>query len=157
MTSPVVLARSRTVPVPVEHAFDVVLPTPLPDLFRHRYAAIPPISAVRDQEGVWGSVGQTRTIVLADGATMREELTSLERPDGFGYRITGITGVMKALVGAVDGRWSFEPDGPGTRVTWQWTVRPASRAAALAMPVFGLMWRGYARKALAEIDALVLR
>jgi len=157
MTSPVVLVQSRTVPAPVERAFDVVLPTPLPDLFRHRYAAIPPISAVRDQEGVWGSVGQTRTIVLADGATMREELTSLERPDGFGYRITGITGVMKALVGAVDGRWSFEPDGPGTRVTWQWTVRPASRAAALAMPVFGLMWRGYARKTLAEIDALVLR
>src|SRR6476619_4832448 len=86
MTSPVVLARSRTVPVPVEHAFDVVLPTPLPDLFRYRYAAIPPISEVREQEGVWGSVGRTRTIVLADGATMREELTCLDRPHGFGYR-----------------------------------------------------------------------
>ena len=157
MSSPVVLSESRTVPVPVEHAFDVLLSTPLPDIFRHRYAAVPPITEVRDQDGEWGSVGQARTIVLADGATMREELTSLDRPRSFGYRITGISGAMKFLVGSLDGLWTVEPVGTGVRVTWQWTVQPASRAAAVAMPVFGLMWHGYARKALAEVESLLLR
>jgi len=157
MTSPAVLSESRTVPVPVEHAFDVLMPTPLPEIFRHRYAAIPPIAEVRDQDGVWGSVGQSRTIVLADGATMREELTSLDRPRSFGYRITGISGVMRHLVGSLDGLWTVEPVGTGARVTWRWTVHPASGVAALALPVFGLMWHGYARKALAEVESVLLR
>ncbi|MFC4782956.1 SRPBCC family protein [Nocardioides sp. MAHUQ-72] len=157
MTAPVVLRESRVVAAPVERAFDVLLPHPLTEIFGHRYAAIPPIREVRDQDGAWGSgVGQSRTIVLADGATMREELTSLDRPRSFGYRITGVTGVMKVLVGSVEGLWSFEPAGTGVRIGWQWTVHPASRAASPAMPVFGLMWHGYARRALARVDSLLV-
>ena len=66
-------------PVTVEHAFDVT-PLPLPDLFSRRYAAIPPIRGVRDQQGAWGTVGQTRTIRLADGGSIRETLLSVDRP-----------------------------------------------------------------------------
>ena len=44
----VTLSQSRAVPVPVEEAFDRMLPHPLPEIFRRRRLAIPPIRAVRD-------------------------------------------------------------------------------------------------------------
>ena len=150
------LTSSRTFPVPVGQAYDAVQTAPLPVLFARRYGAIPPIRSVRDQDGVWGTVGQTRTIVLADGGTMREELTSADRPDGFGYWISDISGPMKPLVAGVEGRWSFEPAGTGVRVTWSWTVHPAGRTGSLAMPVFARLWAGYARQGLEEIEKILV-
>jgi len=157
MTTPLRLEQSRAIPASPEEAFDLVLPTPLTEIFSRRYGPLPPIRGVRDQDGVWANVGQTRTILLADGGTMREELTKVERPTEFAYRIDGITGAMKPLVSSVDGRWSFAPAGTGVRITWAWTVHPASGVANLAMPVFARLWRGYARQALEQIEGLLLR
>lgn len=148
--------QSRAFPVTPEHAFDLILPTPLPVIFSRRYGPLPPIRAVRDQDVVWGSVGQTRTIMLADGGTVHEELTLVDRPLAFGYRLSAITGAMKPLISTVDGRWSFAPEGTGVRVTWAWTVHPASSVSALAMPAFGRLWRGYARQALEQVEELLL-
>jgi hypothetical protein len=155
--SPVLLEHSRAIPVSVEHAWDALLAAPLERVFCRRFAALPPVRTVQDQVGVWGSaVGQTRVIVLADGGTMREELLTVRRPDVFGYRISGITGTMRPLVAGILGSWRLEPVGTGVRVTWSWTLEPASRAASLAMPVFSWMWHGYARQALEEIERLLL-
>src|SRR6478752_1259398 len=122
------LSESRTYPVPVERAFDLLLPTPLPELFSKRYAALPPIREVRDQDGEWGTVGQTRTIVLADRGTMRETLTSVDRPGSFTYTISVISGPMTRLATSVEGRWSLDTAGRGVRVTWAWTLEPTSAA-----------------------------
>ncbi|WP_457206206.1 SRPBCC family protein [Nocardioides sp. P5_C9_2] len=149
------LSQSRAVPVPVDEAFDRVLPHPLPEIFRRRWLAIPPIREVRDQSGPWDEVGRTRTIVLADGGTMRETLTSVERPRSFGYAIGDVRGPMRPLVAGIDGLWSFEPAGTGTRITWAWDITPTA-AGRLAMPVLARMWRGYARQALEEIESLLL-
>lgn len=150
------LEASRAIPVEHEKALDLVLPAPLPKIFGRRYAAITPIAEVRDQAGAWDSAGETRTIVLADGATMRETLTSIDRPSTFTYEITPLSGPLGLLVGHVEGRWSFVPAGTGTRVTWSWDVTPASRAASFAMPVFGWMWRGYARQSLEDLEELLV-
>ena len=155
MATPVHLEQSHTYRVSVEHAFDVVLATPLPDVFRRRYAAIPAIREVRGQDGPWGTVGQSRTILLADGGTMREELTQVDRPRCFAYTITEITGPMKLLAASADGRWTFEDAGSGVVVTWAWEVRPASSVAALVMPVFARFWRGYARRAMVLLEVLL--
>jgi len=153
---PVELAYSRTYPVDVPRAFDTILPTPLPALFSRRYAALPAVREVRDQDGQWGTVGQTRTIVLADRGTMRETRGSLERPDSFGYQISDIRGAMKPLVSRLDGLWTFEKAGTGVRITWSWSVHPASSAAGLLMPVFGRMWQGYARQAFEQIEQILV-
>lgn len=157
MTDDVVLSYSRTFPIEVDEAFDQVLALDLALLFDRRYAAIPPIRAVRDQAGPWIAPGQTRTICLADGGTMREELTAVERPGRFTYAIDAITGPMKPLVASLDGVWTFEPAGTGVRITWAWTVRPAGRVGRLAMPVFRRMWQGYARHGFDNIETLVVR
>jgi hypothetical protein len=156
MSDDVFLSYSRTFPAPVERAFDALLPFDLTQLFDRRYAAIPPIKAVRDQTGTWGASGQTRTIALADGGSMREELVEVSRPDRFTYRVAGIKGPMKPLVAAVDGAWLFEPAGTGVRVTWTWTVRPAGRLGRLAMPLFGRMWQGFARQGFDNIETLLV-
>lgn len=153
MTTPRHLSYSRSYPIALDEAFATTLAVPLPELFRQRYGAIPPIAEVRDQTGAWSEVGQTRTIVLQGpgGGTLRERLTSVERPSSFGYELTDITGPMKPLVASVQGLWSFAPAGTGTRITWEWTVHPASPTAARAMGGFARMWTGSARNA---FDAL---
>ncbi len=149
------LRASRSIPVPVGEAYAAVLPMPLPLIFRRRYLALPPIKEVRDQHGEWGTVGQTRTIVLADRGTMRETLTSVTPGESFGYDIAPGSGPLKPLVAGAQGLWAFAPAGSGVEVTWQWIVTP-TRAGALVMPAFGRMWQGYARQALEEIERALL-
>lgn len=149
------LRASRSIPVPVGEAYAAVLPMPLPLIFGRRYLALPPIKEVRDQDGEWGTVGQTRTIVLADRGTMRETLTSVTPGTSFGYDITPVTGPLKPLVVAAQGLWSFAPAGNGVEVSWQWILEP-TRAGVLVMPALGRMWQGYARQALEEVEKALL-
>ncbi|MDP2290489.1 MAG: SRPBCC family protein [Actinomycetota bacterium] len=151
------MERSRTFPVSVEHAYDTVLPRPLPDIFGRRFGAIPAIGEVIDQHGDWGAaVGQTRTIRLTDGGTMRETLTELDRPHRFGYTISDITGMMKPLVVSAAGTWSFEPVGTGVRITWAWEVTPTEKLGTWVMPTFARLWSGYARQAMEQIEGILL-
>lgn len=151
-----VLSCSRAVPVGVDAAFRRTLPAPLPSIFGRWYGPITPVRETRDAPDQWGSVGQTRTVVQVGGGTMHEEITSVDAPHSFGYRLTRVTGALKPLISAVDGKWSFEPAGTGTLITWSWTVLPASRAGALLMPVVARLWQGYARQALEDLSALLL-
>ena len=157
MASPAVTSYSRVFPVPVEKAFDTVLPTPLPELFHRRYGPIPPIASVEDQIGVWGTVGQTRTIRTADGGSMREELTRVDAPHAFGYTITDLTGPMKPLVATIHGLWSFDAADGGTRITWEWRIFRKSALVAPIMPIFCWLWRRYADRSFDEIGKVVAR
>jgi len=155
MPSPLTVACSRTVPFPVDAAFGFTLPEPLPRLFNRWWGPLSPISGV-DGSGPWGEAGQVRTIHTADGASMREELLTVEAPHRFTYELTDLTGALKVLATSIDGTWSFDPVGTGTRVTWQWTIHPADSPAAAALPVLGLLWKGYARRALDQLDDLMV-
>lgn len=156
MTQPLVLEFSRAFPVPVDKAFAYVLSTPLEEIFTQRFGPLPPIRGVEGEEGVWGTVGQARTILLTDGGTMREELTKVETPSEFGYTITDLTGPMKLLAASIEGGWSFGPAGSGVRITWAWTVHPANPVAEVAMPLLGWMWNGYARQTMDRLETLLL-
>jgi hypothetical protein len=156
MAGTVVVEQSRAIPVEVGRAFAVTLPLPLTELFHRRYALLPPIREVRQPDAPWGRVGQARVIVTADGGTMREELTEVDAPRSFAYRLTDITGPMRPLVERVDGRWSFTPVGTGTSVTWRWTLHPRGAVGARVLPLVARMWRGYARQALEELSDRLL-
>jgi hypothetical protein len=150
------LSESRAYPVAPADMFAQLMPLPLPDLFSRRYVAIPPIREVRDAPPTWDTVGQTRRIVLADGGTMHETLTLVDPPRAFGYTITELTGPLSPLASSVDGTWSVGASGTGCRVTWSWVVHPKGRLGNAAMPVFGKLWHGYARQALADLERLVV-
>lgn len=156
MVTPRRMAQSRTVPIEPDRAFPAVLTAELPQVICRRFGPFPPVREVRDQPPSWGQVGQTRTIVTSDGGTMREELTVVEAPHRFGYRLDRITGPMKPLVHGLDGRWTFAPVGTGVRITWEWTLHPRTAAAALTMPLIARLWPPYAARVLERIEEMLL-
>ena len=152
MTKPLVVEQSRTIPLGQEDVFRDMVPMPLPELFRRWYGPIPPIKEVRGQTGDWDSVGQLRTVVLVGGGSMLEQLTQFDPPHSFGYTLSDIKGPLSPLVGRVAGVWMFEPFGSGTNVTWRWTIHPRSGLTAPLLPVFGKLWKGYARQSLEALS-----
>ena len=155
MARPVTIESSRAVPVTLHEAFEGTLPIALTAIFSRRFGLLPPIKEVRGQHGVWGQVGQSRTIITSDGGTMRESLTDVQPPHSFSYRLTDITGPLRPLVESIDGRWAFAPKGTGTEITWRWTIHPRP-AGAIALPPITMMWRGYARQALELLSEQLL-
>ncbi|WP_183095672.1 SRPBCC family protein [Nocardioides stalactiti] len=147
------VASSEVFPVTPEVAFDAVLAAPLEELFVERAGPIPPVVRSEGQSGDWAVVGQTRTIVLADGSTNTEALVRADRPHEYGYRLTEFTGPLKALVSSVDGGFSFAAEGGGTRVTWHWTLHPTNRVTGLVLPVFAVFWRASAKKMWARLGS----
>lgn len=153
------LTYARALPLVQDDAFDRTIETPLPALFSRRFGPLPAIRSVTrndDPDDPWRTPGQSRDIVLADGGRLREELTAVDAPRRFGYRLDRIQGPMRLLTDEVRGEWSFEPVGTGTRIRWTWQVTPAYGASKVAMPAFGACWRGYARLAFDELEKLVL-
>jgi hypothetical protein len=153
MTAPYQLTASTVIAGRPEDAYDALVAAPLEELLGDRSGPIPPVKECRGQDGPWGQVGQTRTIVLGDGGTILETLIGADRTTrDYRYRLSDITGPMKALVRGVDGRFAFEPSGDRTAVTWTWTVHPTHAVTRLAMPVFNVFWQRAARKAFARLD-----
>jgi len=148
---------SRLVAVEPTQAFDRLIAARLPEVFSHRYAAFPPVREVTDQPDGWGTVGQTRTILLADGGSTRETLTSVDRPHSYAYLLDEIHGPLRPFVRTVDGIWSVTPEGTGARIGWAWTLHPKAAPARLTMNVIGRMWRGYADRALIELESILMR
>lgn len=157
MAQPLVVEQSRAIPVAQEQLFRDMVPMPLPTLFHRWYGPIPPIRAVRDQTGDWDAVGKSRTVVLTGGGSMHEQLTSYDEPRSFGYTLSDVKGPLAPLVDYVEGLWSFDPVGTGTKVTWRWTIHPRSALAAPILPVFGRLWLGYARQSLEELSNQLVR
>jgi hypothetical protein len=154
MTAPYLLTASATLPAEPGAAYDELVAAPLEDLLGDRSGPIPPVRECRGQVGSWGQAGQTRTIVLGDGGTIRETLVVADREAGdYRYRLSDLTGPMKALARAVDGRFHFEPAPGGATVTWTWAVHPTSAVTRLLLPVFNVFWQQAARKAFARLGA----
>jgi hypothetical protein len=152
MANPLVVDQSRSIPMGQSELFSALVPMPLPELFRKWYGPIPPIKEVRDQTGDWDAVGQSRTVVLAGGGSIRERLTHVDPPHSFGYTLSDVKGPLSPLVDHVDGEWVLEPIGSDTNVTWRWTIYPRSAFTAPLLPVFGKLWKGYARQSLDELS-----
>ena len=48
-------------------------------------------------------------------------------------------------------------EGEGTRIGWTWTLHPKSSPGRLTMNVIGRMWKGYADRALVELESVLTR
>ncbi len=129
----------------------------LPEVFSRRFAAFPAVREVTEEPDDWGAVGRTRTILLADGGRLRQTLTSVDRPHSYAYVLDDIHGRLRPFVRSVDGVWSITPTGTGARVGWAWTLHPKASPARLTMNVIGRMWRGYADRALVELETILMR
>lgn len=140
-----VLSSSTLLPGAPDAAFQCLADAPLEALFTTRSGLIPPVSRAEGQAGAWGTPGQTRTVVLADGSRNLETMVAVDRPGDYRYTLTDFTGPMKLLVRRVEGRFTFVPEAGGTRATWSWTLHPTNPLARVVFPVLGASWRTMAR------------
>jgi hypothetical protein len=150
------LSQSRALPATPEHLFDLLFRVPPQQVFTRRHGPIPPLREVREGAGRFDEPGDSRTLVLTDGGSMRETLTEVDRPRAFGYRLTEFAGPLRPLTDRVEGRWAVEPAGTGALVTWSWDLHPRGRVGALGLSIFARFWPGYARKGLEQLERLVL-
>ena len=147
MVATYVLSESAVLPVTPEAAYDAVLDAPLEAILGKRGGLVPAITGCTGQDGRWGTVGQTRTIEMSDGTRALETLVAADRPTDYRYRISDVRGLMmKPLVAGIDGRFSFEASGAGTRVTWSWEMRATNAVTRLLLPALGPFWHRWARR-----------
>jgi len=148
---------SRLIAVEPTVAFDRLIAAPLTEIFARRYAAFPAVREVVDEPEDWGVAGQSRTVVLTDGGRVRETLTSVDRPHSYAYVLDEIQGPLRPFVRTVEGVWSVTPEDSGARIGWAWTMEPKAPPARLTMNVIGRMWKGYAERALTELETILTR
>lgn len=148
---------AATVAAPLATTFDVFAPIDVPSIFPG-YRGLPAVVAVEGQVGGWDAPGQTRTILLADGSRLREELTVVRRPHHFAYRVSDLTGPFRHLVSGFRGAFWFEDaallNGQRTHVRWRYEFAPRTPARRLvAVPIVRWLWKGALRQALALAGA----
>ena len=90
----------------------------LTEVFSRGYAAFPAVREVTEEPDDWGTVGQTRTIRLADGGSLRQTITSVDRPHGYAYVLDDIHGRLRPFVRSIEGVWSITPKDGGVDVGW---------------------------------------
>jgi hypothetical protein len=146
MVAPYLLSETETLPGTPEAAYDAVVNAPLEEILGVRVGLIPAITGCTGQDGPWGTVGQTRTVEMADGGRVLETLVVADRGSDYRYRISDVRGPMRPLVKAIDGRFAIEASGAGAKVTWSWDLHPTNAVTRLALPLLGLSWHRAARK-----------
>lgn len=127
--------------------FDHIVPIDLTTIFRG-YGPLPAVIGTKGQTGAWDGVGQTRTVVLSDGSTAREELTAYEPPRYFAYRVGGFTNALRLLSTGARGEWWFEETAGDTSVRWRYVFEPTSMVVLPFLAPIGLIWQRYMQAAL---------
>ena len=152
-----------TAAAPLTDVWDRFVPIALPDVFPSAKGPIPAVVAVEGQNGRWDTVGRTRTVVLADGMHVQEEITFSDPSNGnpaqdtarFGYTVSGFSGPLSWLVSEARGYWVFESNGTHTHITWTYQFLPTSGLARpLASVIIALFWRRYMQDGMTNVTRI---
>jgi len=127
----------RSLDVPVERVFDIVVAEDVLPKVLHRWGPIPAVTGTRELTGPWNRPGSQRTVVLGDGQTVRERMLNWQRPRLFEYLVDEFSGPLGRLVDHAVGTWRFEPTPGGSRFRWTYAFQPhgVASAAVLIVPV----------------------
>ena len=109
------------------------------------YGPLPAVIGTSDRTGPWDLPGSSRIVHLADGTTVREQLTHFDAPNHFAYRVWDFGNpILGGLAGGGRGDWTFRPVSGGTEVIWTYTFTARSVVAAIPLSaVAGIFFRGY--------------
>jgi len=120
--------------------------------FYPKSGVLPAVVEVRDQTGGWDAAGQTRTLVLSDGGTLRETLRVVTEPL-FAYDLSDFTGVFGLLVAGARSEWRVTADGAGSSIAWTYAFNAKPGRGLAVAAIVRLAWAGYMRKVLPAIAA----
>lgn len=109
------------------------------------YGPLPAVIGTSENTGPWTVPGSARRIHLADGTTVREQITHYEPSTHFAYKVWDFGNpLIRSLAIGARGEWTFTPVPGGTLVTWTYTF--SAKNAVTALPLSGItqiLWRGY--------------
>jgi hypothetical protein len=109
------------------------------------YGPLPAVVGTSGHTGPWDQPGSARVVHLADGSTVREQITQYSTGAHFAYRVWDFGNpTIGALASGARGEWHFEPGDGGTRVSWTYTFAARNGLAALPLSaITQILWRGY--------------
>lgn len=109
------------------------------------YGPLPAVLKTSQNTGPWSVAGSARLIHLADGSTVREQVTHYEPYNRFAYKVWDFGNpLIRGLATGARGEWTFSPTPGGTLVVWTYTFN--AKNAVTALPLSGItqvLWRGY--------------
>jgi Polyketide cyclase / dehydrase and lipid transport len=140
---PVPVTVWRRVAADLEAAFDVVVPIDLAAVFRGS-ALLPAVTHTDGGSERWGTVGQHRTVHLADGGQLDERIVEVHRPGLFRYEVVPTHGMLRLFIRRIDGQFVFAPsEAGGTVIRWTYVFRPRRGAHGIVRAI-APAWRRYA-------------
>jgi hypothetical protein len=109
------------------------------------YGPLPGVVRTSRHTGPWDRPGSARVIHLADGNTVREQVTRYDRSKHFAYRVWDFSHpLIGSLADEAHGEWTFASHPGGTLVTWTYTFTAKNAAAAIPLTLIAkIFWRGY--------------
>ncbi len=136
-------------------AFCHVVPIDLTSIFTG-YGLLPAVISIEAQTGNWDAIGQTKTVNLSDGSSVKERLTQYQKPDYFSYVVSDFSGILGLLITSAVGEWWFESSDlspNSTLIRWSYTFIPKS---FIAIPILWIVnkfvWAGYMRSVMSNIQ-----
>lgn len=146
MTVPMVAVRRQAViPGTPEAVFRFIAAEDVLPKVLTGYWPLPAVVGTSQHTGRWDLPGSARLIHLADGSTVREEVTHHNGPRFFAYRVWEFGNpIVRRLADEARGEWTFVAVPEGTQVTWTYTFSAKNAWAALPLSAIAqLLWRGY--------------
>lgn len=115
-----------------------------------KYGPIPGVAGIEEQTGPMHVPGSSRVLLLSDGTTAIEQVTSVEPPREVKYLLHELTGFFRHFVVEAQGElWFSEVGTRSTRVEWRYSFIGRNPAATLVLKLLiPLFWKGYMRSAL---------
>jgi len=153
----IAITREVTIPGPRADVFDFVAAEDVLPKVLTGYGPLPAVVATSDNTGAWDRPGSARVVHLADGSTLREQVTAYRRPGYFSYRVWAFdNAVINSLASGGRGEWLFTDVPGGTHVRWTYAFKRRSFLAGVPLSlVVHMLWRGYMDVCLANTRRLL--
>jgi hypothetical protein len=144
--------RSVKIARPPEEVFRFITDLESPARTFHGYGPIPAVLRTEVARGDPRRPGASLRVHNADGSVVTREITVVEAPSRYGYRLaSGFKPPFSRLVRAGDAEWTLRADGDHTRLSWTYGFELRS---LLAYPLTALLvvflFGGAMRACLAE-------
>ena len=146
MTVPMVaVTRHTVIPGKPEAVFRFIAAEDVLPKVLTGYGPLPAVVGTSQNTGPWDRPGSARLIHLADGSTVREQVTHYDGPRFFAYRVWEFGNpIVRRLADEARGEWTFVAVPEGTQVTWTYTFSAKNGWAAVPLSgIAQLLWRGY--------------
>lgn len=141
----VAITREAIIPGSVKDVFAFITAQDVLPKVLTGYGPLPAVVKTSEVSGPWDVPGSARIVHLADGTTVREQITKFSSPREFAYRVFEFGNpIVGALATGARGEWTFSEAPGGTQVKWTYTF--SAKNGLTAIPLSGItqiLWRGY--------------